>query len=139
MSCNGGGTAGGFRRVGEVIAGRQRPGESLPEPIERQLERAAFARDLRRLWLAVLVNGLREAAGWVAGDDKARVQRQALAWISSPDFVVVCDLAGVHLDPDAALDAVICSPDLFRSSLAAEQGGAGDGPRGGFSRRSAAH
>jgi hypothetical protein len=87
----------GFCRCGVCAAGQigqhnSAPDDSLPElvPIERFPLHAIDPVGCRRLWCAVLIQGLREHFE----DRRARWQ-----WIGSEGFHTVCRLAG--LDPSA--------------------------------------
>lgn len=62
----------------------------------------------RRLWAAVLYENLRCAAGNVralnGGDKPGLDMARSISWIGTPDFEMVCALAGV--EPGSAINAV---------------------------------
>lgn len=81
----------------------------------RRADLADEARTLRAFWRAVLIQGLREAAGFViASDEKVKAQQSLVAyrcrqWIGSRDFREVCELAGLPLSKEQAF-ALIDGP-----------------------------
>lgn len=90
-------------------------------------ELAAECVVLRRLWRAVLVQGLREAKGQIINTGGAVTpagRRAALSmardWIGSRDFREVCDLAGISVSAAEAIAAL-------------------DGPKGDLLIRSSRH